>query len=127
MAAHVQPSSDKQHKLYQLVDMHGGGELIKWMRYARKGGDYAIVDGYFETTIKQAMYQAGKGKLQSVAELVKSRNKERNEHLGAFSRKKGKGKSGPNILDDFNQDQENQGDLKKGRVLFSFSLLFKFL
>uniref|UniRef100_A0A915MB36 ANK_REP_REGION domain-containing protein n=1 Tax=Meloidogyne javanica TaxID=6303 RepID=A0A915MB36_MELJA len=114
MAAHVQPSTDKQHKLYQLVDMHGGGELIKWMRYARKGGDYAIVDGYFETTIKQAMYQAGKGKLQSVAELVKSRNKERNEHLGAFSRKKGKGKSGPNILDDFNQDQENQGDLKKG-------------
>uniref|UniRef100_A0A914LMS4 Ion transport domain-containing protein n=1 Tax=Meloidogyne incognita TaxID=6306 RepID=A0A914LMS4_MELIC len=117
MAAHVQPSSDKQHKLYQLVDMHGGGELIKWMRYARKGGDYAIVDGYFETTIKQAMYQAGKGKLQSVAELVKSRNKERNEHLGAFSRKKGKGKSGPNILDDFNQDQENQGDLKKALKL----------
>ncbi|KAF7637257.1 hypothetical protein Mgra_00003224 [Meloidogyne graminicola] len=117
MAAHVQPSSDKQHKLYQLVDMHGGGELIKWMRYARKGGDYAIVDGYFETTIKQSMYQAGKGKLQSVSELVKARNKERNEHLGAFSRKKGKGKSGPNILDDFNQDQENQGDLKKALKL----------
>lgn len=28
--------------------MHGGGELIKWMRYARKGGDYSILDGYFE-------------------------------------------------------------------------------
>jgi transient receptor potential cation channel subfamily V member 5 len=60
------------------------------------------------------MYNMGKGKLESVAELVKMRNKERNERLGAFSRKKGKGKSGPNILEDFNQDQ-NQGDLKKGK------------
>jgi hypothetical protein len=42
------------------------------------------------------------------------RNKERNAMVGALRRKKGKGKSGPNILDDFNQD-ENQGDLKKGR------------
>jgi hypothetical protein len=33
--------SDKQHKLYQLVDMHGGGELIKWMRYARKVSPHA--------------------------------------------------------------------------------------
>lgn len=87
------------------------------MRYARKGGDYSIVDGYFETTIKQAMYNQGKGKLESVAELVKMRNKERNERLGAFSRKKGKGKSGPNILDDFNQEQQNQGDLKKALKL----------
>lgn len=66
--------------------MHGGGELIKWMRYARKGGDYSIVDGYFETTIKNSMYNGGKGKLESVAELVKRRNKERNERLSAFSR-----------------------------------------
>lgn len=70
-------------------------------------------DGYIETKVKVMMYNGGKGKLESVAELVKRRNKERNERLGAFSRKKGKGKSGPNILDDFNQE-ENQGDLKKG-------------
>ncbi|KAL3104590.1 hypothetical protein niasHT_022301 [Heterodera trifolii] len=115
---HPQMGTDKHQKLYQLVDMHGGGELIKWMRYARKGGDYSIVDGYFETTIKQAMYNSGKGKLESVAELVKMRNKERNERLGAFSRKKGKGKSGPNILDDFNQNaNQNQGDLKKALKL----------
>ena len=36
--------------------------------------------------------------------------------LGALQRKKGKGKSGPNILDDFNQEGENQGDLKKGKT-----------
>lgn len=59
------------------------------------------------------MYNGGKGKLEAVSELVKMRNKERNERLSAFSRKKGKGKSGPNILEDFNQEN-NQGDLMKG-------------
>lgn len=52
-----------------------------------------------------------------MAELVKRRNKERNERLSAFNRKKGKGKSEPNILEDFNQEGENQGDLKKGTFL----------
>lgn len=39
---------------------------------------------------------------------------ERNDRLSAFSRKKGKGKSGPNVLDEFKQEGENVGDLKKG-------------
>lgn len=64
--------------------------------------------------IKDYMYNNGKGKLEAISELVKRRNKERNDRLGAFSRKKGKGKSGPNILDDFNQEN-NQGDLMKGK------------
>jgi hypothetical protein len=97
--------------------MHGGGELIPWMRYALNSGDYSLIDGYMETKVRSMMHNGGKGKLESVAELVKRRNKERNERLGAFSRKKGKGKSGPNILDDFNQEA-NQGDLKKGKILF---------
>lgn len=62
------------------------------------------------------MYNAGKGKMVAVAELVKIRNKERNAMLSALKRKKGKGKSGPNILDEFRQEGENQGDLKKGTV-----------
>ncbi|KAF8371070.1 hypothetical protein PRIPAC_77499, partial [Pristionchus pacificus] len=59
----------------------------------------------------------GKGKLVTITELVKLRNKERNAMLGAFSRKKGKGKSGPNVLDDFNQEGQNMGDLKKALKL----------
>ncbi|GMS93222.1 hypothetical protein PENTCL1PPCAC_15397, partial [Pristionchus entomophagus] len=59
----------------------------------------------------------GKGKLFTVTELVKLRNKERNAMLGAFSRRKGKGKSGPNVLDDFNQEGENVGDLQKALKL----------
>ncbi|KAI1701171.1 ankyrin repeats (3 copies) domain-containing protein [Ditylenchus destructor] len=109
--------NEKQHMIYQLVDMHGGGELIKWMRYAKKSGDYSIVEGYIETAIKELMYNEGKGKLESVAELVKIRNKERNDRLAAFLRKKGKGKSGPNILDHFNQEGQHQGDLKKALKL----------
>ncbi|KAI6189084.1 Transient receptor potential cation channel subfamily V member 6 [Aphelenchoides besseyi] len=109
-------SNDKHYAIYNLVDMHGGGELIPWMRYALNSGDYSLIDGYMETKVRSMMYNGGKGKLESVAELVKRRNKERNERLGAFSRKKGKGKSGPNILDDFNQEA-NQGDLKKALKL----------
>ncbi|GMR47361.1 hypothetical protein PMAYCL1PPCAC_17556, partial [Pristionchus mayeri] len=59
----------------------------------------------------------GRGELFTVTELVKLRNKERNAMLGTFSRKKGKGKSGPNVLDGFNQEGENVGDLKKALKL----------
>ncbi|KHJ96336.1 ankyrin repeat protein [Oesophagostomum dentatum] len=104
-------------KLYKLVDMHGGGELLPWFRYARSSGDYSLIDGYMETKVRESMYNQGKGKLVTVTELVKIRNKERNERLSAFSRKKGKGKSGPNVLDEFKQEGENVGDLKKALKL----------
>ncbi len=51
----------------------------------------------------------------AISELVKMRNTERNEMLSAIRRKKGKGKSGPNILEHFNQE-ENVGDLQKGET-----------
>ncbi|CAL2041043.1 unnamed protein product [Caenorhabditis brenneri] len=104
-------------KIYQLVDMHGGGELLPWLRYAIVSNDTSFIDAYLETKVKDFLYNGGKGKLVTVTELVKLRNKERNERLGAFSRKKGKGKSGPNVLDDFNQEGENVGDLKKALKL----------
>ncbi|CAP23032.2 Protein CBR-OCR-2 [Caenorhabditis briggsae] len=104
-------------KIYQLVDMHGGGELLPWLRYAITSSDTSFIDAYLETKVKEFLYNQGKGKLVTVTELVKLRNKERNERLGAFSRKKGKGKSGPNVLDDFNQEGENVGDLKKALKL----------
>ncbi|GMR60506.1 hypothetical protein PMAYCL1PPCAC_30701, partial [Pristionchus mayeri] len=100
-------------KLYRLVDMHGAGDLIPWMRYALRSGDHSIVDSYIDVKVRDFLYNQGKGKLVTVTELVKLRNKERNAMLGAFSRKKGKGKSGPNVLDEFNQEGENVGDLKK--------------
>ncbi|VDK63058.1 unnamed protein product, partial [Anisakis simplex] len=79
-----------KYKLYRLVDMHGGGELVPWMRYAKNSGDYSIIDEFIETKVKELMYNSGKGKMVSVAELVKIRNKERNAMLSALKRKKGK-------------------------------------
>uniref|UniRef100_A0A915Q646 ANK_REP_REGION domain-containing protein n=1 Tax=Setaria digitata TaxID=48799 RepID=A0A915Q646_9BILA len=103
--------------LYRFVDMCGGGELIPWMKYAKNTGDSSLIDEFIETKLKDFMYNSGKGKMVSVAELVKIRNKERNAMLSALKRKKGKGKSGPNILDEFRQEGENQGDLKKALKL----------
>lgn len=36
-------SNDKHYPIYNLVDMHGGGELIPWMRYALNSGDYSLI------------------------------------------------------------------------------------
>uniref|UniRef100_A0A914UT89 Ion transport domain-containing protein n=1 Tax=Plectus sambesii TaxID=2011161 RepID=A0A914UT89_9BILA len=112
----LQEDSDVQ-QLYKLVDMHGGGELLPWMKYTKQTGDHSVLDGLLETKVKIFLYNGGKGKVMAVSELVKLRNQERNAMLGALRRKKGKGKSGPNILDDFNQEGENQGDLKKALKL----------
>jgi len=60
------------------------------------------------------MYGGGRGKLVPISELIKVRNNERNAMLGALRRKKGKGKSGPNIFEGVNQ-AEMQGDMMKGK------------
>ncbi|EFO88437.1 CRE-OCR-1 protein [Caenorhabditis remanei] len=108
-----------EHKnIYKMVDMHGGGVLIKLARKCKEMDCYEMLDAYLDQEVRKFMYNGGKGKLMPVAELVKARNKERNAKLGAFSRKKGKGKSGPNILDEFDQGQaEMAGDLKKALKL----------
>lgn len=59
-----------------------------------------------------------------IADLVKIRNKERNAMLGALRRKKGKGKSGPNIFEDVNQD-EMQGDMMKGKKEIIFIVRYQ--
>ncbi|KHJ85520.1 hypothetical protein OESDEN_14752 [Oesophagostomum dentatum] len=63
--------------------------------------------------VKAYLYNGGKGKLVSISELVKRRNKQRNAQLGALRRKKGRGKCGPNILDDINQDKLDASDFLK--------------
>ncbi|CAD6199037.1 unnamed protein product [Caenorhabditis auriculariae] len=108
----------KEMGVYRMVDMHGGGTLMRLARQCKEIGDVAMLDAYIERECKPFLYNAGKGKLMPVAELVKLRNEERNAKLSAFSRKKGKGKSGPNILDNLGEEQAgNAGDLKKALKL----------
>uniref|UniRef100_A0A0R3RSQ5 ANK_REP_REGION domain-containing protein n=1 Tax=Elaeophora elaphi TaxID=1147741 RepID=A0A0R3RSQ5_9BILA len=111
------PKEKDQPRLYQYVDIHGGGDLIPFMWQAKNNNDFTQINELIDSKIKNFMYNSGKGKMVAVSELVKIRNKERNAMLSALKRKKGKGKSGPNILDDFNQEGENQGDLKKALKL----------
>uniref|UniRef100_A0A1I7ZKR4 ANK_REP_REGION domain-containing protein n=1 Tax=Steinernema glaseri TaxID=37863 RepID=A0A1I7ZKR4_9BILA len=93
--------------LYKLVDEHGDGLLIPWVKYAKKTGDYGILEEYFDTMVKDFLYNDGKGKLVPISELVMIRNKQRNAVLGALRRKKGRGKSGPNILLDLDQGADH--------------------
>uniref|UniRef100_A0A0N5BRN5 ANK_REP_REGION domain-containing protein n=1 Tax=Strongyloides papillosus TaxID=174720 RepID=A0A0N5BRN5_STREA len=111
-------NSNKEKKIYSLVDMYGKGELIAWMKYAANTGDHSFINECIRSKVLHFMYNSGKGKVMAISELVKIRNQERNAMLGAFRKKKNKGKSGPNILNDFNQEGgQNQGDLKKALKL----------
>uniref|UniRef100_A0A0K0FJE3 Nanchung (inferred by orthology to a D. melanogaster protein) n=1 Tax=Strongyloides venezuelensis TaxID=75913 RepID=A0A0K0FJE3_STRVS len=113
-----QLNDNKEKRIYSLVDMYGKGELISWMKYAANTGDHSFINECIESKVDDFMYNSGKGKVMAISELVKIRNRERNAMLGAFRKKKNKGKSGPNILNDFNQDGgQNQGDLKKALKL----------
>ncbi|XGW29540.1 hypothetical protein V3C99_008960 [Haemonchus contortus] len=115
-------SADTPSSLYLLVDEHAGGILVPWIKYSRSTGDYSILEEYLDTAVKSFLYNGGKGKLVSISVLVKRRNKERNSQLGALRRKKGRGKSGPNILDDINQDRLGADDfLKALKILDGFS------
>ncbi|CEF69866.1 Nanchung [Strongyloides ratti] len=111
-------NDNKEKKIYSLADMYGKGELISWMKYAANTGDHSFINECIESKVSDFMYNNGKGKVMAISELVKIRNQERNAMLGAFRKKKNKGKSGPNILNDFNQEGgQNQGDLKKALKL----------
>ncbi|VDM25430.1 unnamed protein product [Toxocara canis] len=113
MSKLVERSSIEEEKVYQLVDCHGDGILMPWIKYAQQTNDYGVLDEYLETVVKSFLYNGGKGKLISISELVMIRNKQRNAMLSALRRKKGRGKCGPNILDDINQEGAQQGDVIK--------------
>uniref|UniRef100_A0A158P911 ANK_REP_REGION domain-containing protein n=1 Tax=Angiostrongylus cantonensis TaxID=6313 RepID=A0A158P911_ANGCA len=106
-------SCEVPSSLYLLVDEQAGGILAPWVKYSRSSGDYSILGEYLDTAVKSYLYNGGKGKLVSISVLVKRRNKERNAQLGALRRKKGRGKSGPNILDDISQDRLDASDFLK--------------
>ncbi|KAK5977516.1 Transient receptor potential cation channel subfamily V member 5 [Trichostrongylus colubriformis] len=104
-------------RLYRMVDLHGGGEMMTIMRHAKATKDYSFIDKYIKTRMPEFLLNNEKGKLFAVTELVALRNKERNAKLGAFLRKKGKGKAAVNVLEGFDQNDAKTGDLKKALKL----------
>uniref|UniRef100_A0A0N4YPQ0 ANK_REP_REGION domain-containing protein n=1 Tax=Nippostrongylus brasiliensis TaxID=27835 RepID=A0A0N4YPQ0_NIPBR len=69
------------------------------------------------SNVSEFLLNNEKGKLFAITELVTLRNKERNAKLGAFLRKKGKGKAAVNVLEGFDQADAKTGDLKKALKL----------
>ncbi len=51
LADQRRPDDDSTYTIYNLVDQHGGGELIPWMRFAIKTGDETMIDEYLETKV----------------------------------------------------------------------------
>ncbi|CAG5117325.1 unnamed protein product [Candidula unifasciata] len=64
-------------KLYQLVDLKGGGDLVELMKKARWTKNYTEVDDRIKTEVRQFLYNEGEGKLIPIVDLVKFRNKDR--------------------------------------------------
>uniref|UniRef100_A0AC34G6A0 ANK_REP_REGION domain-containing protein n=1 Tax=Panagrolaimus sp. ES5 TaxID=591445 RepID=A0AC34G6A0_9BILA len=111
-------SKEKEEmRMYNLVDEHGGGMLMPWVRYGIKTNDFSLLKEFFESMVKYFMYNDGNGKYIPISELVMIRNKQRNAILSALRRKKGHGKSGPNILEDFDQSTQAKGDFSKALKL----------
>lgn len=44
-------------------------------RYANKTGDHSIIDGFIDIRVREFLYKGGEGKMVTVPELVKIRNK----------------------------------------------------
>ncbi|GMR62023.1 hypothetical protein PMAYCL1PPCAC_32218, partial [Pristionchus mayeri] len=81
-------SSDTRGSLYGLVDEHASGILVSWIKYARATGDYGILEEY--CALLSLQWRKGKA-----------------------GGDRGTRKSGPNILDDINQDKLEQADFLK--------------
>ncbi|KAJ8300412.1 hypothetical protein KUTeg_021931 [Tegillarca granosa] len=64
-------------KLYSLVDLKGGGELVELMKRARWTKNYKDVDEKIQTEVKKFLYNEGRGKKVPLVELILARSKER--------------------------------------------------
>lgn len=51
LTAGIKKAQDSKNKLYQLVDLQGGGELLQWTKFALKSGDNSILDGLIEIKV----------------------------------------------------------------------------
>ena len=64
-------------KLYQLVDLKGGGELVECMKRAGWTKNYQELDEKILTEVPKFVYNGGEGKKISIVDCVMIRNKDR--------------------------------------------------
>ncbi|XP_055927061.1 transient receptor potential cation channel subfamily V member 5-like [Argiope bruennichi] len=67
-------------KIYSLVDVKGGGQLIALMKETNKTRDYSTLDNQIRELVLPFLYNNGEGKMVPIQELVLTRNKDRPKH-----------------------------------------------
>ncbi|XP_035213588.1 transient receptor potential cation channel subfamily V member 5-like, partial [Stegodyphus dumicola] len=68
-------------KIYSLVNLKGGGELITLMKEVSKARDHSTqLDGRIRELVLPFLYNNGEGRLVPIQELVLTRNKDRPKH-----------------------------------------------
>jgi len=94
VASGVKQQGDSDTKrLYGLVDLKGGGELVELMKVARWTKNYKDVDEKIRTEVVKYLYFNGEGTKIPIVELIMNRSKERQSHkpkIGKDRQKKAK-------------------------------------
>ncbi|CEF60086.1 Nanchung [Strongyloides ratti] len=99
--------------LYTLIDDQGNGILSRWLANNKNLNNKEALMKLFEKIVVPFLYNDGNGKLIPISDLVMLRNKQRNAMLSTLRRKKGRGKRGPNILDEIDINSQSNGDFRK--------------
>lgn len=92
-------------ELYHWVGLTGGGELVRLTKLARWTKNYKDLDFAIETEVRKFLYNGGKGKKMSIADLVQIRNKDREKSglkaskVGVLQKAKGQAQSEVSMLD----------------------------
>ena len=58
-------------KLYELIDLFGGGKLVNLMKEAINTNDYSKVDECIQNEVKQYLYNEGEGDNVSLWKCLK--------------------------------------------------------
>ncbi|XP_076364510.1 LOW QUALITY PROTEIN: transient receptor potential cation channel subfamily V member 5-like [Tachypleus tridentatus] len=67
-------------KIYSLVAVSGGGELVTLMKEASRTRNYAELDERIRELVEPFLYNKGEGRMVPIRELVMLRNQERPRH-----------------------------------------------
>nr|KAI8748501.1 transient receptor potential cation channel subfamily V member 5-like [Biomphalaria glabrata] len=98
------------NKLYQLVDLKGGGELVEMAKVARWTKNWADLNERIQRDVKPFLYNGGQGKYIPIVDLVKIRNKDRQKSGIKASKNKQKSAQDQARIDNIMQLEINQID-----------------
>ena len=69
-------------KLYNFIDLQGGGELVHLMKKANRTKNYFELDRRIREGLLPFLYNGGNGRIAHVSELIQARVSEKGIQLG---------------------------------------------